>query len=164
MRARLRRAYGAGPLHALLLIASFAVAAAAFAHFFDRGPDTLRVLVWLLGAVLLHDIFLLPLYSAMDLIAGRVLSSSPRALSARNHLRVPAALSGLLLLVYFPLILQLGTVTYRAATGTNPTGYLARWLAITAVLFLGSALAYALRERRRSRPPRMRAPGGAPGP
>jgi hypothetical protein len=71
--------------------------------------------------------------------------------SARNHLRVPAVLSGLLFLVYVPLILRLGPSTYRAATGSEPADYLARWLFVTAMLFAVSLIAYAIRVGRASR-------------
>jgi hypothetical protein len=52
---------------------------------------------------------------------------------------VPAALSGLLLLVWFPLISG-RVASYESATGLSADGFLARWLLITAVLFGGSAL------------------------
>jgi hypothetical protein len=65
-----------------------------------------------------------------------------------NYLRVPAGLSGLLLLVWFPLILRRSKDVYEASTGLNPNPYLGRWLLATGVLFAGSALAYALRLRR----------------
>ena len=71
------------------------------------------------------------------------------------YVRVPAALSGLLLLVWFPLISGMVDRRYRLATGLSPDGFLARWMLITAVLFGGSALLLALRLRRaaKHRPP-----------
>ncbi len=147
---RLQRRYGAGPVHLLLLAASFAIAAAAFVRFFDPGSNGANIVIWFLGAIVFHDFVLFPLYSLVDLIAGRALSSSsfrPRV-SPRNHVRVPAALSALLFLVYFPLILQLNSSTYHAASGMSPRGYLGRWLLITGVLFAASAMVYAVRLRR----------------
>ena len=52
-----------------------------------------------------------------------------------NYLRVPAALSGLLLLVWFPLILRLRT-RYHASTTLSASPFLWHWLAVTGVLFL----------------------------
>jgi hypothetical protein len=59
--------------------------------------------------------------------------------------RVPALLSGLLALVFFPLMLGLGDSTYHAASARHAHGYLSRWLAISGALFAISALAYAVR-------------------
>ena len=55
---------------------------------------------------------------------------------------MPAAISGVLLLVYFPLILVRADGTYVRATGHPSPATPARWLAITAGLFLASGLVY----------------------
>jgi hypothetical protein len=145
MIARLRRLYGSGPLHLLALIASFALAAAALSHFIDTGAP-MNIAVWFVGAVVLHDLVLWPLYAVLDRIAadaGRGARVPPI-----NYLRVPAFLSGLALLVYFPLILRLSPAVYEGATGRDPSAYLGRWLWITGALFAGSALLYAVALRR----------------
>jgi hypothetical protein len=67
-----------------------------------------------------------------------------------NYVRVPAALSGLLLLVWFPLILRLQS-PYHASTTLSADPYLWHWLAVTGTLFLLSAVAFAVRLRRQSR-------------
>ena len=59
--------------------------------------------------------------------------------------------SGILLLVYFPPILGLTDANYLAATGHHPGGYARNWLEITAALFLGSAVVYAIRVTRARR-------------
>ncbi|MFD5497764.1 hypothetical protein ACFWH4_33940 [Streptomyces sp. NPDC127091] len=105
--------------------------------------------IWLVGAAILHDLILLPLYSPADLSALSVLRH--RATDAPtapwiNYLCVPAFLSSLLLLVWFPLILRLA-VPYPGDTGLSDGGYLGRWPAITGVLFAASAPAFALRLR-----------------
>ena len=64
----------------------------------------------------------------------------PRAVPAINHLRFPAAMSGAMLLVFFPLILVRADGNYVRATGHHVTGFAGRWLAITAGLFLASGL------------------------
>ena len=78
---------------------------------------------------------------------------------AINHLRFPAAISGAMLLVYFPLILVRADGNYVRATGHHVTGFAGRWLAITAGLFLASGLVYLVRVRAsRARAPRPPAP------
>ena len=106
---RLLRWYGAGPLHLLALLACFALAGyAAIRAACHSRP--LGVAVWFLGAVIGHDLLLMPLYSLADrsVMAVDQASRSPRlpAVPWINYLRVPAALSGLLLLVWFPLIFR----------------------------------------------------------
>lgn len=137
---RLRRIPVGNPFQLLLLAASFALAAYAGVRLLE--DDWFGVALWIVGAALLHDLVLLPLYAAADrAVAGR--------LGARTmYLRVPAALSGLLLLVWFPLISGMADRRYRSATGLSPDGFPARWLLITAVLFGGSALLLVLRLRR----------------
>ena len=66
-----------------------------------------------------------------------------------NHVRAPALISGLLLLIYFPLILGPGDAAYFSATGHHPSGYLRNWLLITAALFAGSGVVYLIRVWRR---------------
>jgi hypothetical protein len=61
------------------------------------------------------------------------------------YLCVPACLSALLLLVFFPLILRLDTSDFRAVTGRGNGPYLYRWLAVSAALFALSGLLYARR-------------------
>ena len=127
-----RRIPVGNPFQLLLLAASFALAAYAGVRLFE--DDWFGVALWIVGAALLHDLVLLPVYAAADrAVAGR--------LGARTmYVRVPAALSGLLLLVWFPLISGAVDRRYRSATGLTPDGFLTRWLLITAVLFGGSAL------------------------
>ncbi|MGH3409840.1 MAG: hypothetical protein ACRDRJ_46215 [Streptosporangiaceae bacterium] len=81
--------------------------------------------------------------------------SSPAAPPAINYIRVPAAFSLLLLLVWFPLILGLSSRTYHRASGLVTSPYLGRWLAVTGVLFAASAASYALALRRASAPARQ---------
>jgi hypothetical protein len=68
-----------------------------------------------------------------------------------NHVRAPALISGLLLLIYFPLILGPAQSEYLMVTGHHLHGYLRNWILVTAVLFAGSALVYAIRVRLRGR-------------
>ena len=148
-RARLRRRfYGASPLHLLAHAAAFAIAFYALAQIV-RGGTVVNFIAWFVGAALLHDLVLLPLYSALDRLTGRaIIARSPRRVPVLNHVRVPALISGLLLLVYFPLILGLSRANYLAATGHHLRGYALQWLGVTAALFVGSAILYAIRAMR----------------
>ncbi|HWG61076.1 MAG TPA: hypothetical protein VG253_05120, partial [Streptosporangiaceae bacterium] len=79
-----------------------------------------------------------------------------------NYIRVPAALSALLLLLWLPLIFRL-TASYHASTTLSPSPYVWHWLAVTGALFLLSAILFALRLRRGSRPvPSPERPTAAP--
>ncbi len=133
------------PLQLLLLACSFALAAYAGVRLL--AGDWRGVALWIVGAALLHDLVLLPLYTAADRAVMRGLDAGGRR-ARTPYVRVPAVLSGLLLLVWFPLISGMVSERYRTATGLSPDGFLARWLLITAALFGGSALLLALRVRR----------------
>lgn len=116
--------------------------------------DWFGVALWFVGAAVLHDLVLVPLYAGAD----RALSRALGAVGRREwtvFVRVPAALSGLLLLVWFPLISGQVADHYRSATGLSGDGFLSRWLLITAALFGGSAVLLVLRLRRatKERPP-----------
>jgi hypothetical protein len=144
---RLLRWYGANPLHLLALLGSFALAGYAAAMLVLPRP--LVVVLWFAGAVAGHDLLLLPLYSLADrsvIAAIRHRAPSLATIAWVNYLRVPAALSLLLLLVWSPLILRLRT-HYHASTTLSPNPYLWHWLAVTGTLFLLSAAAFALRLR-----------------
>lgn len=132
------------PFTLLLLACSFA--AAGYAGVRLLSDDWFAVALWFVGAALVHDLVLLPLYAAADRAAvGSLAAAGHRAWAL--YVRVPAALSGLLLLVWFPLISGRVEERYRSATGMSADGFPARWLLITAALFGGSALLLALRRR-----------------
>jgi len=161
---RFRALYGASPLHLLGALASFAIIAVAVSGWFAEPAVSLKyILIWFAGAIVAHDLLLLPAYSALDRLttirrrrpapaappsdaepAGDV-NAPAGAASVAGHvyLRVPVILSGMLLLVFGPEILNLGDSTYHVASGQHQHVYLARYLVIVAVLFGLSALAYA---------------------
>jgi len=146
---RWRKFYGANPLHLLALLASLAIAGYA-AYRASLGPLPVRMAVWFLAAVVAHDLVLFPLYALADrTLVGAVRHRATRRTTppvpVLNYVRVPALLSGLLFVVFSPVILRLSVPSYRAASGLDQDPYLSRWLLLTAALFLASALAYAAR-------------------
>ena len=144
-----RRLYGAHPLHLIGHVAVFFVAGWAIQQILGSGV-VVNWIAWFLGAALLHDLVLLPLYSVLDRLLGRVVPAAGRGRPpAINYVRVPAVISGILLLVYFPLILGYSGKNYRNDTGHSLAGYTRNWLLITVGLFVGSILVYAVRSRRR---------------
>jgi len=116
-----RRRYGSSPLHLLALIACFALSAYAALQV-SGNPAVVRIGLWFLGAVIAHDLVLFPLYALADRCLTGLRGRRP-ATPARgtvNYLRVPALLSGLLLLVFFPLILRRGDRPVRRGKRPGP--------------------------------------------
>jgi hypothetical protein len=148
-----RDRYGSNPLHLLVTLASFAFVGLVVVQVFDAtGPWSF--VLWFLGAAIAHDLVAYPLYTLADRVAlraSRTARSRPPVVAAINYLRVPAIISGLLLVVWFPFILGLSDDTYMATSGRSTDVFLPRWLAITGGLFALSALAYAVRLRRARR-------------
>ncbi len=155
LSTRLRVAYGAHPLHLLAVMVALAVGAyvlwqLGLGELWDEDVWWQSILVWFLGAVVVHDLVLFPLYALVDrglVVAVRRGAERP-AVSLLNHVRVPALASGLLFLLFFPGIIQQGASSYQAATGQTQDPFLERWLVLTVAAFLLSALVYAVRLRR----------------
>jgi hypothetical protein len=152
--SRFLRWYGASPLHLLTMIACLALAGYAVALLLPN--NYVGIPIWLVAAVIGHDLILMPLYTLADRSAVAVFRHRRPSLPAVpwiNYLRVPAALSCMLLLIWFPLILRLAT-NFQATTTLSLDPYLWHWLAVTGALFLLSAIALAVRlgaARRRAR-------------
>jgi hypothetical protein len=138
-----RRAYGASPVHLLAHLVALPLAGFALLQILDQRTAA-RILLWLVASAVLHDLVLLPAYGLLDRLAQH--AAGP----AINYVRVPAALSGLLLLVFLPAIAGKGGAAFRRVSGLGQEGYLGRWLLITAALFLASGGLYLLRGRSRS--------------
>ncbi|MFG2599218.1 hypothetical protein [Streptomyces sp. NPDC048462] len=157
---RFRSLYGASPLHLLLVLCSFALTGYAGIRLLS-GAEPWKVVLWFVGAALLHDLVLLPLYTVTDRAAQTLLGErrEPAAPGATvrpamrwiNYVRVPVFLSGVLFLTYFPLILQRVSHRFTLYTTLSTDVYLGRWLLITAALFAISALTLLIRMGR-SRP------------
>ncbi len=154
--------YGAHPLHLVLLLVSLGLT--GYVGWILVGtPDVARIAVWFVAAVVFHDLVLFPLYALVD----RGLSSLARphggrvSVPAVNHLRLPALGSALLLLIFYPAILQQGEATYARASGLSEgADYLRSWLLLTTAFFVLSATAYVARRRLAVARPRSGDRGG----
>lgn len=154
---RVRALYGAGAPHALTMMSCFALAAYATSVLgFSAlwGPDAWweSILVWFVGAVILHDLVLFPLYALVDRsirdglqVVQRHRSHPAPRVSPLNYVRLPVLAVGLLFLLFFPGILEQGASSYLDATGQTQEPFLRRWLLLAAVIFGASAIGYAAR-------------------
>ena len=106
------------------------------------GRAAQRIAVWLVACVVLHDLVVFPLYSGADRGLRRI------AGGAVNYVRVPAALSVLLLVVFWGTISGAGERAYSSVSGRQFDGYATRWLLVTAALFASSGVLYLLRRSR----------------
>ncbi|WP_420717012.1 MULTISPECIES: hypothetical protein [unclassified Streptomyces] len=146
-------------MHLLLTLACFALA--LYAGIRLLKGDTIGVAIWFVGAALVHDLLLLPAYSLTDraaqrLFRGRTAEPGTGPRLSVNYLRVPLFIAGVLFLVWWPLILRQGG-HYTAYTALSADGFLARWLLITAALFIASAIVLLVRTWLRLRPEREEA-------
>ncbi len=138
---RICEIYGSRPAHLLVLLACFALAGYA-GSFLLGDPALFQVLAWFVGAAVVHDLVLFPLYGLGD----RALVRLPRPrVPLVNHVRVPLLGAGLTFLVFLPGIIRQGEATHLAATGLDQAPYLGRWLGLVAAMFALSALVYAVR-------------------
>ena len=136
------RRYGASPWHLAGHLAYLALAAYVLARMLDR-PAWANIVLWLVAAILLHDLVALPLYTLLDRLLWR---AAPRWLAAA--VRTAAVLAGFAFLVFFPPILALNDRTFARVAGSPPSGYAARWIALAAGIAL-VCLAVAAISRRR---------------
>jgi hypothetical protein len=135
------RRYGASPLHLLAHLAVLPLAGWALLRIIDLNAAR-NILIWLLAAVILHDLVLLPAYSALD----RLAAAATRG--AINYVRVPAGIWLLLGLVFYPVIAGRGDAAFHRVSGLHFEGYLARWLLAGAALFIASGAVYLVAGRR----------------
>src|SRR5437867_11181245 len=108
---RLRRLYGSGPLHLIAVIVAIAITAYAFIEIVKR-PAPVSFAIFFAGAIVAHDLIAFPIYSLLDRIAGRAGAAVRLGPGSINYVRIPALLSGLAFLVWFPLILGLDDRKY----------------------------------------------------
>jgi hypothetical protein len=140
--SRLARSYGAGPVHLIAHLALLPLAAWALLQIF-AVDNTVRILLWLAGAVIAHDLILLPLYAVLDRASQRVLAGP-----AVNYVRIPLGLALLLALVYLPQLSGRGDPQFRRVSGRAFDAPVERWLLATAALFAISGVVGLVRRRR----------------
>jgi hypothetical protein len=132
----------------LALLASFVVAGYAGVRLLTG--NVIGTGAWFVGSAVVHDLVLFPLYAGIDAALVMLLRRRPEWATVAgvrwlNYLRVPAVISGLLLLVWSPLILRVSDSAYHTASGLSAQPFLSRWLAVTAALFAISAATLMLR-------------------
>jgi hypothetical protein len=152
-----RRCYGANPLHLVSHLLALAIVAFALERIVIGG-GVAKLLLWYIGLVVAHDLIFVPLYTGVDRVVRGAL---PRRWSGRrlgipviNYVRAPLMISGLLLIVYGPLISGRSDPNYFALTGHHLGPYLRNWLLVTGALFFWSAAIYLLRVARLKLPRR----------
>lgn len=145
-----KKVYGESPLHLLGQLVAFAIAAYAFTQIIDvTSTDNTSLLIWFVAGAFLHDLVFVPVYLVLDLVARLgIQDHALRRVRAINHIRFPVAISGVMLFMFFPLILGKNEGIFERTAGEPSPDYLQRWLLITVVVFAISALAYAVRLRR----------------
>lgn len=161
VRHRFRAAYGAGGRHlavtlTALVVAAYVVHRLGFDNLWDAEVWWQSILVWFLGAVLLHDLVLFPIVAVADrLLLGSLRRRSTPTRADRipvvNHVRVPVLAVALLFLLFLPGIIEQGASTYAKATGQTQEPFLERWLVLSAAIFGLSAAVYGIRRARSSR-------------
>ncbi|AHM60365.1 hypothetical protein D770_10540 [Flammeovirgaceae bacterium 311] len=141
--------YGRGPLHLLGVIFCYSLATYAGIKLFSNV--SLWIALAFPAGIALHDFVLFPIYrKANHVLTNYQLKREQQGKTSRrwiNHVRVPVVISFLLLLCYFPIILQLSD-NRQEHTSLDQDSYLYRWLLVTAALVVGSVLAYFLKSRR----------------
>jgi hypothetical protein len=146
-----RYLYGENPLHLLAMLGCFALVGYVVSFVYE-DPSVPALLIWFVGAVIAHDLVLYPLYALADrplVFARRARRRDPDRRPPRvpaiNHVRAPVLGSLVLGLIYLPTITRHGEDALRFTSGLDAAGIFRHWLLITAALFLGSAVIYAVR-------------------
>ncbi|HEX3829674.1 MAG TPA: hypothetical protein VHV82_20630 [Sporichthyaceae bacterium] len=139
---RVRRLYGAHPGHAVMVGAGFLVCALALRPLLAERP--VPVAEWFVSGAVLNDAVLLPAYVGLDAALVALWRKRPGRVGWLNFVRVPAAISLLLLVVWYPLVSN-RAASFQRATGRTTQAYRGHWLFVTAVLFAASALCFLAR-------------------
>lgn len=152
LSAAFRDIYGSNPVHLLTMVAGFGllgyliVTARPTTLWKPEGTWWKSMALWFAAAIIFHDLILFPIYSLADrLLDGPRNRRRQPQVSARNHLRVPALGSGLILLIFLPDIIKQGATKYFEDTGLTQEPFLGRWLMLSAIMFGASALIYVVR-------------------
>ncbi|MGQ0624989.1 MAG: hypothetical protein ACT4PP_10140 [Sporichthyaceae bacterium] len=139
---RIRRRYGAHPAHLLVLAGALAIALIAGRPLLDEGG--LEVVIWFAGSAILHDAVFVMAYIGADSLLVRAWRRRPGRVAWINFVRVPAAISAIMFVVYSPVILGKAT-SFQSKTLRSTDAYLGHWLLVSAVLAGISLTAYLAR-------------------
>jgi hypothetical protein len=134
--------YGSRWPHLALMIGCLAITWYAGARLLR--PDAGAVVKWFLGAAIAHDLLLLPAYAGFDWALRQLSARLPGPTPWINYARVPFFLSGLLILIWYPLIARRSPI-FEATTGLPIDTFFARWLFLSLALCALSAVAYGSR-------------------
>lgn len=142
--------------HPLAMLATYAITGYALWAIF-QNPAPWAVLVWLAGAIVVHDFVFLPAYVGLYRLGARVTGAGPEPERRRRtillqHIAVPAMVAGLALLVALPSVLRLSQGNYGPTTGLSQDPYLGRYLGLVLGLAVVSAVLYVVRVRREPPP------------
>src|ERR1700710_2331109 len=113
---------------------------------------------WFASGAILHDAVLVPAYVALDSLLVALWRRIPGRVSWLNFVRIPAAVSAILLLIWYPLIASKAE-SFQHQTGRTTEVYRPHWLFVIATLFALSIVWYLVRvavvarARRDHRPP-----------
>lgn len=140
----LRRRYGAGPVHLLAHVVMLPLVLWTLLQVVDISALG-NVLLWFAAGLIVHDLMLLPAYSALDRVALR---ARLRDVPVVNYLRFPAVISGLTFLAFVGNVTGRSDSNFASLTGLQHDGYLERYLVMVAVLFGLSAALLGLRVAR----------------
>jgi hypothetical protein len=148
-RTRLRqlwiRSYG-GPVWTLPVFIGCLLVTGYVADKIVEGPMAFRIIVWFAAAAVLHDFVLFPAYTLLDRATGAIrLPRSAGLHSAINYVRVPAALSLLMLLIFAPTIVGRGSRAFYAASGLGRIDVFVRWVLLSLAFFVISGAVYLIR-------------------
>ncbi len=161
---RFRAFYGSTPLHLLGMLLSFAlvgyvVATLGISALFNPTTWWKSILVWFLGAVILHDLVLFPAYALADRAVHKVSHAltgrhphRPARVSPHNYLRLPTLVTGLTFVLFFPGIIEQGATSYQHATGQTQAPFLHRWLLLALATYALSAVVYTITWTRAPKP------------
>lgn len=113
------------------------LALAAYAGSFLLGNPALpTMLAWFVGAAVVHDFVLFPLYALTDQVLRRL------PVRIINHIRLPLLGAGLTFLMFLPGIIRHSEATHQAATSLSQQPYLGRWLWLVVTMFATSGAVY----------------------
>ena len=152
MLSTVRRLYGDGPLHLVVLVLTLGVALYAVVTLLaGEQASWLRIGVWFLAAVFVNDLVLNPLAAVLDGVLRfglRWLPDVPAAPTTINHIRVPLLGAVLTFLVFFPGIVRQGEPVVMGQSGLDQSPFLLRWVLLVVGMAAVSALVFAVRARR----------------